>query len=158
MPAVLELQPVQMSRAGARHAPDPNTARLDLYHGTHALPTSVDLHREDCPTPATPEHLLLGNLNHPRLRLRQPVHVILTRDDSLLIASIPEIEEFGYGPHVTAAIEDLRRTLVELFQTLKSEQSRLGPAMVRLWSQLQVLIDERCLSKPATLSLLVNHV
>jgi len=143
MPEVLELKQVQMSRAGERQDPDPDKERLELYQGNHELPTSVELHREDFPTHATPENLLLGNLNHPRLRLRQPVNVIITRDDSLLIASIPEIEEFGYGPHLTSAIEDLRQTLVELFQTLKSEQSRLGSDIVQLWNQLQVLIEER---------------
>jgi len=139
----LELEQVQISQTGERRTPDPDTDRLILYRGTHAPPTSVDVHRENLPTGATPESLLLGNLNHPHLRLREPINVLITREDSLLIASIPDIDEFGYGPHLTAAVEDLRQTLIELFQTLKAEQSRLGPDMRQLWDRLQHLIEER---------------
>jgi hypothetical protein len=143
MPEVLELEQVQMSQTGERQTPDPDSERLKLYRGAHEPPTSVELHQDNLSARATPERLLIGNLNHPRLRLREPINVIITRDDSLLIASIPEIEEFGYGTHLTAAVEDLRQTLIELFQTLKVERSRLGPDMLQLWNQLQVLIEER---------------
>lgn len=143
MPEILELEKVQMSPAGERRTPDPDEERLRLYLGSHEPPTSVEIHQEELPPSATPERLLVGNLNHPRLRLRQPISVIMTRDDSSLIASIPEIEEFGYGFHLTAAVEDLRQTLVELFQTLQAEQSRLGPDMKQLWNKLQELIEER---------------
>jgi hypothetical protein len=143
MAAVLELAQVQMSQPGERRTPDPDTERLKLSWGIHAPPTSVEMHKESVPARATPERLLVGNLNHPHLRLRHPISVMITRDESLLIASIPEIDEFGYGPHLTAAVEDLRQTLIELFQTLKSEQSRLGPGMLQLWGQLRELIEER---------------
>lgn len=102
MPEVLELEKVQMSHAGERRTPDPDIERLKFYRGTHEPPTSSEIHRENLPARATPETLLVGNLNHPRLRLREPINVIITRDDSLLMASIPEIEEFGYGSHLTA--------------------------------------------------------
>ena len=143
MPEVLELEEVQMSQTGERQTPDPDTARLKLYGGTDQPPIVVELHSDTILARATPEQLLVGNLNHPHLRLRKPINVIITEDDSLLIANIPEIEEFGYGSHLTAAVEDLRQTLIELFQTLKTEQMRLGPDMVQLWAKLQTLIEER---------------
>jgi hypothetical protein len=143
MQEILELEPVQMSQAGERRSPDPDFERLKLSRGTHEPPISVEIHHETSLPRATPERLIVGNLNHPHLRLRIPITVSITRDESLLIASIPEIDEFGYGPHLTAAVEDLRQTLIELFQTLKSEQSRLGPGMIQLWNQLQELIEER---------------
>jgi hypothetical protein len=143
MPEVLELEQVQMSQAGERRTPDPDEEQLKLYRGTHEPPTSVAIHRGNLTVPATPDHLLVGNLNHPHLRLRQPINIVITREDSLLIASIPNIEEFGYGSHLTAAVEDLRQVLVELYQTLKAEHDRLGPDMIHLWSQLQEIIEER---------------
>jgi hypothetical protein len=143
MPEVLELEQVQMSQTGERQTPDPDSERLKLYRGAHEPPTSIELHSNTISAHATPTQLLVGNLNHPRLRLREPINVIITEDDSLLIASIPDIEEFGYGSHLTAAVEDLRQTLIELFQTLKAEQSRLGLDMAQLWTRLQVLIEER---------------
>jgi hypothetical protein len=143
MPEVLELEQVQMSQAGERVTPDPDEERLKLYRGTHEPPTSVEIHRGNLTVPATPNSILVGNLNHPHLRFRQPINVVITREDSLLIASIPDIEEFGYGAHLTAAVEDLRQVLVELYQTLKSEYDRLGPDMKQLWSRLQEIIEER---------------
>jgi hypothetical protein len=143
MSEVLELEQVQMSQAGERRTPDPDEERLKLYRGTHEPPTSVEIHRETLAGPATPERLLVGNLNHPHLRLREPINVIITREDSLLIASIPDIEEFGYGSHLTAAVEDLRQVLVELYQTLKAGHGRLGPDLIHLWTQLQSIIEER---------------
>lgn len=143
MSDILELAKVQISPAGERRTPDPNEEQLKVYHGTHELPTSIEIHRDNITAPATPEHLLIGNLNHPRLRLREPITIIITREDSLLIASIPEIEEFGFGSHLTAAVEDLRQTLVELYLTLKAEQDHLGPDMIHLWNQLLEIIEER---------------
>lgn len=143
MPEVLDLEDVQMSEAGERRSPDPDEAHLKLYHGTYEAPTSIEIHRVDLRMSATPEQMVIGNLNHPRLRLRHPIAVMITREESLVIANLPEIEEFGYGPHVTAAVEDLRQTLIELYQTLKTEYARLGPDMVQLWNELQTLIEER---------------
>jgi hypothetical protein len=143
MPEVLELDQVQMSQTGERRTPDPDLDRLKLDRGGYEVVISVGIHRADVHAPATPESLLVGNLNHPCLRLRKPIKVFITRDDALLIASIPELEEFGYGSHLTAAVEDLRQTLIELYCTLKAEQSRLGPDMIQLWTQLQELIKEK---------------
>lgn len=143
MPKVLDLEDVQMSKAGERRSPDPDEAHIKLYRGTYEAPTSIEIHREDLRISATPEQLVVGNLNHPRLRLRQPIAVMITREESLVIASLPQLEEFGYGSHVTAAVEDLRQTLIELYQTLKAEYARLGPDMVQLWNELQTLIEER---------------
>jgi hypothetical protein len=137
MPEVLELEPVQMSQPGERRSPDPDLGE------TREPPTLVEIHQETSLPPATPERLIIGNLNHSHLRLRAPITVSITRDEALLIASIPELDEFGYGTHLTAAIEDLRQTLIELFQTLKSEQARLGPGMLKPWNPLQNLIEER---------------
>lgn len=95
------------------------------------------------PSSATPHELLLGSMNHPCLGLRQPLRLTITRDGPLVVAHASELEEFGYGPHLTSAVEDFRQTLLELYQTPKTESDRLGSDLTHLWRRLQSLIEER---------------
>ena len=94
------------------------------------------------PTPL-PDHMLLGALRHPRLRLKAPLSVNLSAENEYIIAECPELNEFGYGPHLTAAIADLQHTIAELYFTLKEEQTRLGSDLSTLWATLQAKIQER---------------
>lgn len=95
--------------------------------------------------PATPTELLIGTLPHPRLRLRAPIRVEVQRESSDVGVWSPELEELGVGPHLSAAIEDFQRSVVELFFELEIEAAhdRLGPGMVALWRRLQGLVDVR---------------
>lgn len=86
---------------------------------------------------ATPSEILLGSLNHPRLYLRKPIPLKIDREDEHVVAAWPEIDEFGYGSHLTAALEDFRQTLVELYLSLEADQKNLGPELQTLWSSLQ---------------------
>ncbi len=92
---------------------------------------------------ATPDRLLLGGLRHPRLRLYRPVSLTVEREDEHVTVWSDLLEEIGYGPHLTAAVEDFQETVSELYFSLKAEQERLGPEMRRLWEMLQGMVDER---------------
>jgi hypothetical protein len=65
------------------------------------------------------------------------------REDQWVIATYAEIDEFGYGGHLTEAVEDFRQSLIELYLTLKAEQDRLGLDLNMVWRRLQDLIEER---------------
>lgn len=105
-------------------------------------PTSMPMHRRNLAWPTTPTLVVIDDLNHPHLRLRQPLAVRLTREDSCVFARIPGSDIFGYGVHWSAAVADLIQALVELYDVLDAEQDRLGPAMIRVWKQLQATIEE----------------
>jgi len=123
--------------------PYPNEGEL-LYSKGQDAPVSVGRFAVVAEPPsATPPTLLLGNLNHPILRLRQPLALSVEREDHWIVATYPELDEFGYGGHLTEAVEDFRQSLIELYLTLKAEQDRLGPDLQKVWQRLQDLIQER---------------
>ncbi len=92
---------------------------------------------------ATPPEIYLGALPGPELRLRTPLRLEVQREDDSVVVWSADLDEFGYGPHLTAAIEDFQQTIIELYHTLEGEQDRLGPGMVELWGVLQQTIERR---------------
>ena len=144
MAATFILQDIQIAPPGKGRIPDLKEPCLAISQGSTEPPVEVPL-RFTQPTErsATPDSLLLGTLNHPRVRLVQPLRVDISREDGFIVAQVPELDEFGYGPHLTAAIDDLQQSLVELYLTLETDQDRLGPDLARLWVQLQRIIHAR---------------
>lgn len=92
---------------------------------------------------ATPAEILLGSLNHPALRLRKPIPLKIDREDEHVVAAWQEFDEFGYGAHLTVALEDFRQTLVELYLSLEADQKNLGPELQALWHSLQEWIVKK---------------
>lgn len=95
------------------------------------------------PASATPTDMLIGSLPHPRLRLRAPIRVEIQREAGEVGVWSPDLEELGTGSHLTAALEDFQRSIVELYLTLSADHDRLGPGMTAVWRQLQNLVDVR---------------
>ena len=92
---------------------------------------------------ATPKQLVIGSLSDWRLRLIEPLSVVIEREDESFIARSPKLHEFGYGPRPLDAVEDLRQTVVELYFALKESQAQLGTDLKQLWQRLQKMIEER---------------
>ena len=92
--------------------------------------------------PALPETMLLGALRDPRLRLVVPLTITFECENDDIVAYCEDLEEFGFGTHLTEAIEDLQATIAELYFTLKEENSRLGPDLKRIWDSLHQKIKE----------------
>ena len=89
-----------------------------------------------------PETMLLGALRDPRLRLIEPFTITFERENNDIVAYCEELEEFGFGTHLTEAIEDLQATTAELYFTLKEENDRLGSNLKRIWDSLRLKIKE----------------
>lgn len=92
---------------------------------------------------ATPSKVLLGSLNHPILYLKAPIGLKVSRDGVSVVASNDELDEFGYGDHLTMAIEDFRQTVIELYLELERDSEQLGPEMVRVWNLLKEWVEKR---------------
>jgi len=92
--------------------------------------------------PTLPSNMLLGALRDPRLRLMMPLTVTFERENGDIVAYCEELEEFGFGTHLTEAIEDLQATIAELYFTLKEENDRLGSNLKRIWDSLRQKIKE----------------
>lgn len=92
--------------------------------------------------PALPKTMLLGALRDPRLRLIAPLTITFEREDSNIVAYCQELEEFGFGTHLTEAIADLQATVAELYFALKEENNRLGSDLRTTWDSLRQKIKE----------------
>ena len=92
--------------------------------------------------PTLPSIMLLGALRDPRLHLIVPLTITFERENNDIVAYCEELEEFGFGKHLTEAIEDLQAAIAELYFTLKQENNRLGSNLKRIWGSLRQKIKE----------------
>lgn len=90
-----------------------------------------------------PSQVSLASLHRGDLRVRVPFSVVIRSEGPAVIAQASEVEELGYGSNVSAALTDLQATLVELYETLEREESRLGPDLRQTWSTLQQKVERR---------------
>ena len=93
--------------------------------------------------PEISDHLELGSLRHPLLRVIEPLRVRFSVEDGSVGAEAEEIDEFGFGPNHAEALTDLQHTLAELYFELEEEQRRLGPDLERVWKILQKKVERR---------------
>ena len=78
----------------------------------------------------------LGSLSDGRFRVVQPFDVDFLLDGDSLVAEAAEINEFGFGSTYSEAIRDLQATIVELYLTLRDDQTNLGPDIQQVWDTL----------------------
>jgi hypothetical protein len=83
----------------------------------------------------------LGTLFDGRFRVQRSIPVTLDRSGEGVSAIWHEIDEFGHADSASAATVELARSLVELYSTLKREQTNLGPDLERVWSVLRQHIE-----------------
>ena len=90
-----------------------------------------------------PKHLLFGAISHPRLRALRPIPVEISRKQGNYVARFKTADEFGWGETMSMALEDLGKTLAELFIGLSEKQGLLGPDLKRLHVKLSNYITYR---------------
>ena len=83
-----------------------------------------------------PDRFSLGRLRDGRLRVVKPIDVVRTTEDGRCVVEAPELNEFGFGDNLSAAIADLQTAIAELYFTLDAEQDRLGPDLASVWDSL----------------------
>ena len=114
---------------------------FDVLHDTRTY-INIRSKVEEIP-PATPSLIEVGCFFDDRLRLLRSIVVNIMKEGDSYIAYSNKFEEYGYGDNAVDALDDLRQSISELYWTLKKEQKRLGPAMVKLWNTLLLDIEER---------------
>src|SRR5271167_2881028 len=88
------------------------------------------------PAEGRPKHVLLGTINHCDFRVIKAIPLHLDVRGDTVIASWRQIDEFGTGPSMSRACDDLGHTVAELYRNLQAEESRLGPDLARVWGVL----------------------
>jgi hypothetical protein len=91
----------------------------------------------EIPLREIPNPVLFAGFVHPSLRIEKPFSVLIHNQTSHFTAEVSSIEEFGVGSSVGEALEDLGKTLGELYFSLGAERLRLSPDLQNVLAILQ---------------------
>ena len=84
----------------------------------------------------------IGSLLDHRLRMFEPVTLEMEQEGEFYVAKYDDLDEYGYGFDPISAVQDIRKTIAELYWQLKDDQDRLGPDLARTWQRLSELVYE----------------
>jgi len=118
------------------------TVQLMPIEWPKPAPAQMDVRVEVGPA-RRPDRILLGTLSDQGFRVIKPIAVSLEVRDDSTIASWPAVDEFGTGASISNAVEDLGRTVAELYRTLQLDAARLGPDLHAVWEKLQEFVVPR---------------
>lgn len=106
-------------------------------------PQRVRLIYREASAAKQPNHLLFGALCNPTLRVIKPIPVEMSRRERHFYARFKAADEFGVGSSMSSALEDLGKTLSELFLGLEKNRDRLGSDLASLHERLSRYIAKR---------------
>ena len=106
-----------------------------------ALPIQV-LPPDQLPNPRPPRVLFAG-LRDPRLRMVRAVPLDVTVEESTVVVCWSEINEFGTGETLSAALDDFASSLRELYWHLISPDVRLGEDLAKIRATVGQYIERR---------------
>jgi len=92
---------------------------------------------------ARPRHVLFGALKDPKLRLRQPIPLDVSVEQSEVIVTWVEADEFGCGATTGTALDDFGHTVRELYERLHAKDAQLGTDLQRVKQILGNYIEPR---------------
>jgi hypothetical protein len=87
--------------------------------------------------------VFLGALLDPKLRLLKPIPLEASNEDSGVVLSWEEVDEFGCGSTTGAAFDDFGQSLRELYDHLHLADVRLGEDLQRIKNVLDQYIERR---------------
>jgi hypothetical protein len=94
------------------------------------------------PEPSAYEEILIGSLLDIRLRIRGALTLKIERESESYVAKCDELNELGYGPDPSNAVQDIRLTIAGLYWRLKEDQDQLGADLAATWQRLAALVYE----------------
>jgi hypothetical protein len=83
------------------------------------------------------DEILYAGTVHPELRVALPFEVRFERGGCGYAAVVDDIGEYGVGETRSDALEDLRRTLQELYLSLEQDEGRLSSDLRHVWERLR---------------------
>jgi len=87
--------------------------------------------------------VLINSLHNPLLKLEEPLVAHLEYDDEGVIAFCYDLDIFGHGDTEGEALEDLRKTISDLFFELESNKDNMGPFPEKIWGYLSGIVEKK---------------
>ena len=95
---------------------------------------------EDRPT-GRPSRISFAGLRDPRLRMVRAIPLDVTVEESTVVVSWAEIDEFGTGETLSAALDDFADSLRELHHQLFAVSVALGPDLQKVKATIENYIQ-----------------
>lgn len=86
--------------------------------------------------------ILLYTLHHPSLKLKEPLSAYLETDPEGIVAYCYDVDVFGHGETESEALEDLRKTITDLYFELEGNKDNLGPYPEKIWAYLSDVVEK----------------
>ena len=90
-----------------------------------------------------PQRLLFGALKDPKLRLARAIPLEVSVEESTVVVSWAEIDEFGSGANMSEALDDFGHALCELYHRLNEGGVQLGPDLNNVKETLEKYVQRR---------------
>lgn len=87
--------------------------------------------------------VLVYSLHNPLLKLKEPLVAHLEYDEEGVIAFCYDLDIFGHGDTEGEALEDLRKTVSDLYFELEGNRNELGPFPKKIWDYLSGIVEKK---------------
>lgn len=88
------------------------------------------------------KNVTILNLGHEKYLFKSPFPVNILVEDETFIATSYDLNLFGYGDSEDEALRDLCESIIEHYEHLKTNRSKLGSLLKRDWNFLSRIIKE----------------
>ena len=88
-----------------------------------------------------PARVKLESLSDDRLRVKEPIEVVVFETEGFILAEAVGFNEFGQGDNPAAAVAELQYALADLYFSLAGDQHRLGQWLQEVWAELQTKME-----------------
>jgi len=88
------------------------------------------------------KNIFIDSLNSEVYKLKKPIPVCIEYDGKTYIANNYDLGLYGYDAMELEAIEDLKKSIIECYEDLKTE-TELGPVPKRMMVYYKEIIEEK---------------
>jgi len=90
-----------------------------------------------------PSRLLFGAVRDPELRVARAIPLEVSVEESTVVVSWVEIDEFGSGANLSEALDDFSQAFLELYHRLHEGGVQLGPDLNNVKETLGKYVQRR---------------
>jgi hypothetical protein len=88
------------------------------------------------------KNITILSLGHVSYLFKSPFPVNILVEDDIYIATSYDLNLFGYGETEDEALRDLCDSIIEHYEHLKKNETKLGPLLKRDWNFLSRMIED----------------